>query len=60
MWLVIRNIIQMVDLGKKNWRVVNFASCVIVESVDHLLFQCPIAVFIWTVVRDALSSIPRV
>jgi hypothetical protein len=38
MWLVIRNIIQMVDLGKKNWRVVNFANCVIVESVDHLLF----------------------
>jgi hypothetical protein len=39
MWLVIRNIIQMVDFGKKNWRVVNFASCVIVESVDHLFFN---------------------
>jgi hypothetical protein len=25
------------------------------ESMDHLLFECPIAVFMWVVVRDALN-----
>jgi hypothetical protein len=25
------------------------------ESMDHLLFDCPIAVFMWVVIRDALN-----
>jgi hypothetical protein len=26
--------------------------CDVVESVDHLLFTCPVAAFLWTLVRN--------
>jgi hypothetical protein len=56
-WLVLRNIIHSVDnLSRKNWKGSKFCQlCNNEESIDHLLFQRPIAVFMWAIVRDALD-----
>jgi hypothetical protein len=34
--------------------------CIEVESVDHMLFRCPLATYVWAVVRDGphWQSIP--
>jgi hypothetical protein len=59
-WLVIRNRIQTVDnLGRKKWK--GSKLCNEEESVNHLLFRCPIAVFMWVVVKDGTewSERPR-
>jgi hypothetical protein len=56
-WLVLRNRIQTVDnLGRKKWKGSKLCQlCNEEENVDHLLFRCPIAVFMWAVVKDGLS-----
>jgi hypothetical protein len=62
-WMIDRNRIQTMDnLGRKNWKGSKFCQlCQEEESVDHLMFRCPIAEFMWAVIRDGLnsSSYPR-
>jgi hypothetical protein len=62
-WLVIRNRVQTTyNLDRKKWKGSKFCQlCNSEESVDHMLFQCPIVVFMWAVMRDARnwSSCPR-
>jgi hypothetical protein len=57
LWLVYRERIQTVDnLKKKRWKGDEKCQfCLESESVDHLLFMCPLAVYVWVVVRDVLG-----
>jgi hypothetical protein len=55
--LVLRNRIQTVDnLDRKNWQGDKKCQlCGEEENVDRLIFRCPIAVFMWTVMREGLE-----
>jgi hypothetical protein len=57
LWLVYRERIQTVDnLKKKRWKGDEKCQlCLESKSVDHLLFMCPLAVYVWVVVRDVLG-----
>jgi hypothetical protein len=57
MWLVHRNKVQTTNnMGRKEWKDSKFCQfCQAEESVDHLMFKCPIAVFVCTVLRDSLK-----
>jgi hypothetical protein len=56
-WLVTRNRIQTMDnLGKKSWQGSNLCQlCNEEESTEHLIFRCPIAVFMWAVIKEGLE-----
>jgi hypothetical protein len=56
-WLVIKNRIQIVDnLGKKKWQGSSLCQlCQEEENIEHLMFRCPIAIFMQTVVKDGLE-----
>jgi hypothetical protein len=44
------------NLGRKKWKGSKLCQlCNEEENVDHLLFRCPIAVFMWAVVKDGLE-----
>jgi hypothetical protein len=48
--------------GRKQWKYNKFCQfCRSEESVDHLMFECPIAVFMWAVIRDGLKwgNVPK-
>jgi hypothetical protein len=58
MWLVQRGRLQTIDnLGRKQWKGSKFWE----ESIDHLMLECPIAVFVWAVIRDGLKwrNVPK-
>lgn len=57
MWMVFHDKIQSaVQLKKRNWSgEVNCKLCSLPETTDHILFQCPVANFLWTFLRDALG-----
>jgi hypothetical protein len=63
LWLVFRERIQTVDnLKKKRWKGEEKCMfCLECEFVDHLLFGCYLAVYVWAMVRDVLGwdAIPR-
>jgi hypothetical protein len=63
LWLVYRGRIQTVDnLRKKRWKGDEKCQfCLESESVDHLVFRCPLSVYIWVVVGDVLGweTLPR-
>lgn len=41
---------------ERNWSgEVNCKLCSLPETTDHILFQCPVANFLWTFLRDALG-----
>jgi hypothetical protein len=56
-WLVHRNRVQTSDnLGRKQWKESKIHQfCQAEESVEHLIFRCPIAVFVWVVLRDGMK-----
>jgi hypothetical protein len=56
-WLVHKDRVQTADnLGRKQWRGSKFCQFrQDEESVDHLIFKCPIVVFVWAVLRDGLK-----
>jgi hypothetical protein len=60
---VYRGRIQTVDnLRRKRWKGDEKCQfCLEGESVDHLLFKCPLAVYICPVVRDVLrwDALPK-
>jgi hypothetical protein len=62
-WLVHRNRVQTSDnLGRKQWKGSKIHQfCQAEESVEHLIFRCLIAVFVWVVLRDGMKwrGIPR-
>ena len=56
LWMAWHDRIQTVQQLRRNWdkaQVCKF--CGQEESVDHLLFKCPVAVAIWCWVRDSLG-----
>lgn len=57
LWMAWHNRIQTTDqLRRRNWEGSKDCSfCLKEENVDHLLFQCPIALAIWCWVRDSLN-----
>jgi hypothetical protein len=57
MWLVHQNRVQTADnLGRKQWKGSKLCHfCQAEENADHLFIRCPIAMFVWAVLRDALS-----
>jgi hypothetical protein len=57
LWLVFKNRIQTTDnLQKKYWKGSKFCKMYNAEeTVDHLLFCCLVAVFMWSVIRDGLK-----
>jgi hypothetical protein len=56
-WLVYRGRIQIVDnLKRKRWKGEGKCQFFLErESVDHLLFRCPMEVYVWVVIRDVLG-----
>lgn len=57
MWMVFHDKIQpAVQLKKRNWSgEVNCKICNTPETTDHILFQCPVANFVWTFLRNVLG-----
>jgi hypothetical protein len=56
-WLVYQDRVQTADnLIKKKWKGDSRCSlCLGVESVDHLIFICPLAGFVWSVVKEGVG-----
>jgi hypothetical protein len=56
-WMAVHDRIQSgVQLKKKQWfGPEECATCDKLETSDHILFQCPIAVFLWSFLRDTLG-----
>jgi hypothetical protein len=56
-WMAAHDIIQSgVQLKKKKWSgPEKCAACDKLETTDHILFQCPIAVYLWTFLRVSLG-----
>lgn len=61
--LALRDRIQSAEqLKKKNWEGSEFCQlCGELETTNHILFNCPMAIFVWCVCRDTLrwNFIPR-
>jgi len=57
LWMAIHDRIQCgVQLKKKKWSGPEECfSCDRLETSDHILFQCPIAVFLWSFFRECLG-----
>jgi len=57
MWMTAHDRIQCaVQLKKKKWS--GQEECFVCgkfETSDHIIFQCPIAVFLWSFLRDSLG-----
>ena len=57
LWMAFQDRIQSaVQLKKRKWG--GDAGCKLcgeLETADHLLFSCPIAVFVWVFLKEALS-----
>jgi hypothetical protein len=55
-WLVFRNIVQTVDnLRRKQWNGSKECQwCNEDESVNHMVFICPLARYVWAIVRDGM------
>jgi hypothetical protein len=44
------------NLSKKKWKEENkYKLCLKEESVDHLIFTCPLYVFVWSVIKEGLN-----
>ena len=56
-WMASHDRIQLgVQLKKKQWSgPEKCAACDVLETTDHILFQCPIAVYLWTFLRVTLG-----
>ena len=56
-WIAAHNRIRTVfQLKKKQWfGPEECATCDKLETTDHTLFQCPIAVFLWSFLRNTLG-----
>jgi hypothetical protein len=56
-WLVYQNRIQTVDnLERKKWKGSKLCQlCNKEDSVDHLMFHCPLATFMWSVISDGMN-----
>lgn len=57
LWMANHDRIQCgVQLKKKEWSGPEQCFvCDELESTDHILFQCPLAIFLWSFLRDCLS-----
>jgi hypothetical protein len=57
LWLVVhKKILTKDNLAKRNWKGnLDYVFCGLLESIDHLFFQCSIARFIWRIVQSALD-----
>jgi hypothetical protein len=62
LWLVLHNkILTRDNLRKRSWKgPLNYVFCGLSESIDHLLFQCSVARFMWRIIQTALdlTSVP--
>jgi hypothetical protein len=56
LWLIVhKKILTKDNLAKKSWRGnLDCVFCGLLESIDHLFFQCSVARFIWRIVQSAL------
>ncbi|OEL17990.1 hypothetical protein BAE44_0020989, partial [Dichanthelium oligosanthes] len=57
MWIVFHDKIQpAVPWKRRNWSgAEQFKPCAQMVSTDHIMFQCPIAIFLWVFIRDVLE-----
>jgi hypothetical protein len=57
LWMVFQGRVQTTDnLSKKAWKGENKCKiCLEEESVDHLIFTCPLPAFIWSVIKEGLN-----
>lgn len=60
LWLAIRDRIQSTSqLTKKKWGGEDSCTlCHSSEDADHIVFTCPLATFLWCILRDALDREP--
>jgi hypothetical protein len=56
LWQAFQNRLQTGQLKERNWKSDGLcALCGAREDVDHLLFKCPLAEFLWAFVSEALA-----
>ena len=56
MWMTFRDSIHSkVQLKKRNWAGQECKLCGREESTDHLLFQCPVACFLWVFIKESVG-----
>jgi len=57
LWMAAQDRIQSsVQLKKKQWSgPEKYAVCDQLESTYHILFQCPVAVYLWSFLRDSFG-----
>jgi hypothetical protein len=58
LWMCFRGQIQSAaSLSLKGWAGnVSCVSCGALEDVDHIIFRCPIAVFVWCFLREVFGK----
>jgi hypothetical protein len=56
-WMAMHDRIQVkVQLKRKRWSgPLEYLVCGKVETTDHIFFQCPVAVFLWSFLHDVLG-----
>jgi hypothetical protein len=57
LWQVFQNRLQTAQqLKARNWKgSIECALCGLMEDIDHLLFKCPLAEFIWAFLKETLG-----
>jgi hypothetical protein len=58
MWLCFRGRIQSArELAERGWPGSPLCeTCAVVEDTNHILFNCPVARYIWCIIRDILRK----
>jgi hypothetical protein len=57
LWQMFNNKLQTAQcLVRKGWKgSTNCCLCGCLETVDHIFFKCPMAVFVWSFIKDAFN-----
>jgi hypothetical protein len=58
LWMCFRGEIQSAsELVLKGWPgSANCVNCGRLETVDHIIFRCPVSAFVWSVIRDSFGK----
>jgi hypothetical protein len=58
LWMCFRGKIQSAsELVHKGWPcTADCVSCGRVETVDRIIFRCPVSAFVWSVIRDSFGK----
>lgn len=57
LWLLLNNsVLPKVGLKIRKWKgATNCSCCGLIETTNHIFFECPLACFTWRVIQNALN-----